>query len=404
MTIHENLTVSHHQQDTSYYCGAACAQMVLQSIGAGVVDQDDLYTDARNHTSELASWYNPPDGLQWVMNDRRPAGFGGWFALYALSTEDAISRKIVWTIHHYQVAPIALVYSGDHWIVVRGYEASAAPTGSTDTSFTITAFEVNNPWPPVPGSSPPPPPPPPHSVGDGCGTGGNRGVANEHVAYATWQSSYMTGNVYGTAWNAKNVAICDPDPPPEHPGRVAPQVKRLSGEQLISPKEAVDLATAGIRQYGLHQKKGWREAFKNRKPLTPMLVQRLDRTDSFYYIVPFEGRNKAAVSAVSVDARFGDYRQSIAVPEGGSGLIVAEEANVVLKRLIGRRLDLEEPLGRLRVRKEALCLYPMLVWRPCRESLSPYYPFHMLTVGDLRIYVRIDGHVFTKLHIDIPGI
>src|SRR4029077_2029870 len=104
MAMHENLTVSHHQQDTSYYCGAACAQMVLQSIGAGIVHQDDLYTDARKHTSELASWYNPPDGLQWGVNDRRPAEFGGWFALYALSTEDAISRKIVWTIHHYQVA------------------------------------------------------------------------------------------------------------------------------------------------------------------------------------------------------------------------------------------------------------------------------------------------------------
>src|SRR5262245_64073125 len=110
--------------------------MVLDSIGAGLVDQDDLYTDERNHTSELACWYNPPDGLQWVMNDRRPAGFTGWFALYALNTEDAMSRKLVWTIHHYQVAPIALVYGGDHWLVVRGFEASAAPTNSMDASYT----------------------------------------------------------------------------------------------------------------------------------------------------------------------------------------------------------------------------------------------------------------------------
>src|SRR6266568_7150129 len=71
--------------------------------------RNGIYTDERNHTNELASWYNPPDGLQWVLNDRGPAGFGGWFALYSLATEDAISRKLCWTIHHYGVAAIAMV-------------------------------------------------------------------------------------------------------------------------------------------------------------------------------------------------------------------------------------------------------------------------------------------------------
>jgi hypothetical protein len=46
--------------------------------------------------------------------DRRPAGFGGWFALYSLNSEDIASRKLVWTIDHFQVAPMALVYKGGH--------------------------------------------------------------------------------------------------------------------------------------------------------------------------------------------------------------------------------------------------------------------------------------------------
>jgi hypothetical protein len=29
---------------------------------------------------------------------------------------------------------------------------------------------------------------------------------------------------------------------------------------------------------------------------------------------------------------------------------------------------------------------------------------NLVTVGDHRLYVRIDGIVFTKLHTDIPGI
>ena len=56
------------------------------------------------------------------------------------------------------------------------------------------------------------------------------------------------------------------------------------------------------------------------------------------------------------------------------------------------------------VRKEAFCLYPALVWRPCLESLSPFYPFHLVTVGDHRIYIRVDGRVFTKLHTNIAGV
>ena len=72
--------------------------------------------------------------------------------------------------------------------------------------------------------------------------------------------------------------------------------------------------------------------------------------------------------------------------------------------VIDRVFDLDDRLGRIRVRPEALCLYPILVWKPCRESLSPFWPFHMFTVGAYRLYVRIDGTIFTALHDNEPGI
>ena len=37
------------------------------------------------------------------------------------------------------------------------------------------------------------------------------------------------------------------------------------------------------------------------------------------------------------------------------------------------------------------------------ESLSPYYPFHMIIIGDHRLYIRSDGKVFTELHDAGPG-
>ena len=37
MTWTVNTGASYRQQDTDYYCGGACAQMILDSIGAGVI-------------------------------------------------------------------------------------------------------------------------------------------------------------------------------------------------------------------------------------------------------------------------------------------------------------------------------------------------------------------------------
>jgi hypothetical protein len=176
--------------------------MVLEQIGAGLLDQNDLYAEIQSHSKIETSWYSGPDGLSWTLNHYRPASLTNYFALFELANEDAISRRIVWTIEHYGVAPVALVSGCDHWIVVSGYEATSAPTSASDRSYEITAFDVNFPWPPTPSFAPPPP----HSAGDVCGSGGIRGVANKHIAYSTWQCDYMTGVPVGH-WAGKYLAI-----------------------------------------------------------------------------------------------------------------------------------------------------------------------------------------------------
>ncbi|MFP3559502.1 hypothetical protein SB861_54240 [Paraburkholderia sp. SIMBA_049] len=157
MSVTKDLTVSYHQQDTDYYCGAACAQMVLDSIGAGLLNQDDLYNDNHSHSTADTGWYSAPDGVLWTMNNRKPSSptFNSYFVLDALDNEDSISRTIIWTIYHYKVSPIALVYGWQHWVVVRGYTTSDDPTDSTDTSYSVTGLTINNPWPPVPSANNP---------------------------------------------------------------------------------------------------------------------------------------------------------------------------------------------------------------------------------------------------------
>jgi len=71
--------------------------------------------------------------------------------------------------------------------------------------------------------------------------------------------------------------------------------------------------------------------------------------------------------------------------------------------VIGKKVDLPDGVGRMRVRPEAVCHYPALVWKPCRESLSPLLPFYMFTVGAHSIYVRSDGAIFTTLDDSVRG-
>lgn len=402
MPANENLAVQHHQQDTDYYCGAACAQMVLETIGAGILDQDDLYTDNHNHSTldSGVNWATGPDGLQWTLNDRRPASFGNYFALFALTTEDLISRKICWTIHHYQVAPVALVYGWAHWITVRGYTASAHPSSSGDNSYSISAFDVNNPWPPTPSFyTPASAPPPPHSATDGCGSGGDRGIANEHITYATWQSTYMTG-VPGGYWTGKFVAVCDPEPPAPRGGERRYVPRRPGNGKLLTVKQAAEFAVAGLKEHGLLERKEWQQILRTGETGDSLIVERLDRPNNFYTLVPFTAARRT-LAFVSVDGRFGEYLQSALLPKVNRPFLSREDA---FKLVVGQRIDLGRQRGRIFVREGAICMYPHLVWRPCKESLSPYYPFYMFTVGDYRLYVRLDGAIFASLTLDQKGI
>jgi hypothetical protein len=403
MATNELLTVDYHQQDTNYYCGAANAQMILDSIGAGLFDQNTLYTECNSHSTSdpPGSWYCGPDGLAWTLNQHRD-GHALYFLVDAYSTEDTVSRKIVWTIHHYRVAPAALVQGGNHWVVVAGYGASKAPANSADTSYTIDEFVIDNPWPPTPAPTAAQPSPPPHSAGDICGSGGVRGVATEHVSYTGWRTNYMTPNAFGTTWKNQYVAVCDPEPPGERVGAVVAIEHPLGGDAIADASTAQELALAGIRSHRLNRRKPWSGALAEATPQAPLLVQRLDAEDAFYYVVPFA--NERGVSAATmIDARYGDYFSTIAL-DGGVVMPPRPGSRKLRNLVTGSTIELEDGAGRLRLRPEGHAWYPTMVWKPCLESLSPFWPFYLVTVGRRQIFVRIDGAIFGALHDLVGGV
>lgn len=393
MPVH-NPKLPFHQQDTDYYCGAACAQMVLNGAGAGLLDQDSLYDENHCNSSVENGWYTGPDGLVSTMHAHRPRGYARDFALFALDEEDAISRTIVWSLYRHGVPAIALVLGSDHWIVVRGYDTSADPQSAEDTSYSIDGFYINNPWPPTPDDGPPPP----HADDtDGCGTGDTRGVANAHVTRAAWQDTYMTGVPTGY-WAGKYLAVCDSAALARPSSRVTRPDPPRDGKQILPPSEVADLAIEGMTANHLADQSGWSKAIARKDHGgEPVLVQRIDRADTYYYLIRFEADEGPSVFA-SVDARFGRYGQSVVVPPttGPHLETVGEEP------FINRLKPFRHMLGGLRgggilLRQESVSVSPTLVWKPCRESLSPFYPFHVVTIGGRRLYYRVDGRLFTHL-------
>ena len=214
MTWIRNISTEYHQQDTDYYCGAATAQMILDSIGSGILDQNILYNSNHSHNTQ-SGWATDPNGLNYTLNYYKPSPpvFNNIFVVYTEDTEMEGTKKIVYTLWHYGVPTGTLVYGCGHWIVVRGVSTDVEPI--VGSIYNINGFWINNPWPPSPSFyTPSSAPPPPHGATDDCGISGSRGIANEYVVYNnTWKDTYFTGcDVWGVG-HSQFVSVCDPSIP-----------------------------------------------------------------------------------------------------------------------------------------------------------------------------------------------
>jgi hypothetical protein len=395
MTWIRNVTTGHHQQDTDYYCGAAVAQMILDSIGSGLLDQNVLYNSNHSHNTQ-SGWYTDPDGLNYTLNFYKPnpPTFNNFFVTYAKDTEPEGSEKIVYTLWRYSVSTGTLVYGCGHWIVVRGLSTDVEP--SPGNTYTINGFWINNPWPPTPSfSNPAAAPPPPHSSGDMCGSGGNRGIANEYVTYTSWKDTYFTGcDVWGVG-HSQYVSVCDPEPPKLGKLNMGREEFEAKGDHIISTEEAGRFAIKGIDKHGLRNDELFAKALEGANPINPILVQRLDLPDTFYYLVPMT-RNDEVTAFLSVDGLYGNFRGAQVLDKPVRTPFVDRDR--IIEKLLGQPVDLGEKIGRVVIREGAFCFYPIMVWRPCLESRSPYYPFYMITVGSRNIYVGYDGTIYSQLH------
>lgn len=373
--------VRSRKQETDFYCGPAVAQMTLGGLGI-TRTQDHLWDAIQDEFDalglprcepcepvECSPWSTPPEALAAVL------GRLGKQPIKLVNETDvaAADHAVVWSVTS-DVAASVLVYGWRHWVIVYGYRVDRPPTSATDTGYLLQGFHVRDPWPQTP--------------------------ATRFVSATQWRQAYLTGVPCGRFTN-RFVAVCDPDAPLPKGGPAVPKPK-TPGERLVSPQAAVQAALEGIGEAGLLAHDVWRQAMKQAKPGTPRLVHRLDDPRSFYYLVPFARGSTVTVQAM-VDAASAEFLEAQAAEGARRSLVVADPPAVASDALARRRLDVPGWRRHALLRREGLAASPTLVWRPCRESLSPYVPFTMLTYGDKPIYMRADREVFTTLTELDPG-
>jgi hypothetical protein len=391
----KTLSIPYHSQLDLVYCGPACIQMVVEGSGAVSPGQDVLYTKAHTHggLDPVGNWASPPDGVDWTLDGVLAANT---FNVLTLSSEATLTRRIVWSIFNNSSPCIALVYGWAHWLTVVGYDITADPTKKTDTTYTINALDLQDPWR-TEAEGPAPPPPPPR-----------------HVTFQEWKRTYLEPVPHGY-WKGKVLAIGNFGPTPrsaamtDDPGDI---VVPAFPAPIIPPSTAKARAMGGLEQWGLLTRDDWKRVWAGGAidPGEPLLVQRLD-DQSFYYLVPIGSPKGTVRAVVRVDAFSGEYLETSAVSAADThdsrswGTRAADLGTEAATRakVAGQRIPLPDLGGRLLPPPEGVGVHPSFVWRPCRESLSPIMPFRLITIGDRLFYLRLDDVLFDSLHDATPG-
>jgi hypothetical protein len=150
----------------------------------------------------------------------------------------------------------------------------------------------------------------------------------------------------------------------------------------MTPAAAIEAAKGGLEALGLHRSPGIAAALAGATAGAPLLVERLDRPDRAYYLVPWIG-GRGVELVVQVDVSSGTMAGATLLPLPLPRLVIPPEE--------ARRAALGEGTSPLAAGE------PRLVWLPCRESASPLRPFYQVLTGAGNVYVGMDAAVHSRL-------
>src|ERR1700733_1791097 len=163
-------------QSTKFYCGAACAVMVLSALNRKLT-QDAAYELIRSKNAEADSFYPVPQGLAQCLDSVvQKANKLFDFEADVTSQPEDILTAVFHALSDMPLPVPVLVKGGAHWVIVSGVTAENEDSGTALKLVTIV-----DPWP---------------------------GSLDRTIIPAdVFQEQYLPGISFGTRWRDRRVAI-----------------------------------------------------------------------------------------------------------------------------------------------------------------------------------------------------
>jgi len=164
-------------------------------------------------------------------------------------------------------------------------------------------------------------------------------------------------------------------------------------------ESSVVMESARLIQNDLALTPEWQYAFEGAELQKPIAIQHLDDRDGYFYIADFTkpggvtGRVVITLDPLRIIRVHG-----MTIPGTYLRAFVKPEDTINARE--GRPFSDDD--DRI-VRKDAIGIAPVLVWRDCAQSHNEMWPFYVITHGDRRYYQRVDGAIFPELTPSLPG-
>lgn len=370
-TLELSQDVKIYCQKTGAWCGAASTQMILNSYPDPAECVFKTQQEIMNKICDMQSAAEPckdPAAVKdAIMELDSPASSAHW-AVFSKDVKSELMYSIMYWMAKREY-PAATIRSGNHWVVVIGFDANADPLLNSDVELQF--ITINDPLP-------------------FCNGGGNMdeeltgAIAAGHIRGVSADTWYDDTQYWGNAvslpgWSGKYVAVIEP---PKAKGRAtAPKEYVGTEKEIISPERALQSASEWVKKLNLPKRKYFR-FFKELSPLPAMLVHSPE-SRKHYYLVPFglkkEGPAKGWLIINAYNGRFqevGGYKTPFTC------LSSQEAIKIALKKAKIEKYEKTKA---------------DLVFHYSLQSYGRHLPIWQVTIDETLLYVIHDGKAFKEL-------
>ncbi|QJD90150.1 hypothetical protein HH213_08600 [Duganella dendranthematis] len=248
------------EQQTAFYCGAACCKMVFDNLKIPVSQAEAyqiIHNDERFKTEEL---YSDPLGIAACLNIKTPVDISFEVQDFSSTDKSIVLDQIYYTLKFLRIPCLVLVQKGNHWVVISAVRMTEEVGGNRE----MRGVYIQNPW--------------------------YGSTANKYVATPEFLDGWLTPIAWGETWKNSLVIMSDEKAP--RPQNIAAM---QSSHTLISFRPSAFLTKSQLAQSALREH-GFNEILNLGGGAGDILAP-IDVVDlagnGDYTIIPMDGTNSA---------------------------------------------------------------------------------------------------------------